>query len=217
MEDDFTSYTFTINVGKVEADPTDVPKDMMATDLFANTAQGGIPAGFIVKFVEEERNSESSYSSGPRLFDFGNGGDFNKGLYLREGYAEYGSTAGYELRLEANKKYRIRFNSAMWKDNGSKLRFEIFNEAEEIILCQMVTNAPNVNGSQGDVKGTTYTEIDFIPEATGDYRLRWTTAADETADPSYMEVVLANVGVKYIPNTVGVEETQKLNESLANA
>ena len=43
MEDDFTSYTFTINVGKVEADPTDVPKDMMATDLFANTAQGGIP------------------------------------------------------------------------------------------------------------------------------------------------------------------------------
>ena len=217
VEDDFTSYTFTINVGKVEADPTDVPKDMMATDLFANTAQGGIPAGFIVKFVEEERNSESSYSSGPRLFDFGNGGDFNKGLYLREGYAEYGSTAGYELRLEANKKYRIRFNSAMWKDNGSKLRFEIFNEAEEIILCQMVTNAPNVNGSQGDVKGSTYTEIDFIPEATGDYRLRWTTAADETADPSYMEVVLANVGVKYIPNTVGVEETQKLNESLANA
>lgn len=210
--DDFTEYVYTINVGYVEADPNDVPKDIMSTEIFANTAAGGIPEGFFVLFGSEERTSESTYSSGPRMFDFGEGGDFTKGLYFREGYAQYGSVDGYELTLEANKKYRIHFNSAMWKDNGSTMNFQILDPNDDSVefLAQTINNWPNVNGSQAAVDGSTSTDIDFIPATTGNYLLRWSVGG-------YNEVLIANVSVKYIPSTVGVEEKQMLADALENA
>ena len=212
----FGDSTFVVNVGKAEYDPDDVPAEMLP-DYFAATNSNNIPEGYIVDFNGEQRLAGSGYGSGPRMFDFAAGGDFTKGLYFREGYVEYGSLEGYQLTLTEGKKYQIHFNSAMWKDNGSKLRFEIFNSDMEQVLVRVIDNKPNVNGATSAVNGSTSTDIKFFPAATGNYILRWTSAGNETDGPAFMEIVLANPKVTYIPNQVGIEETQLLNTALANA
>ena len=213
----YGTYTYTVNIGEVVIDPNDQPYDLIPADYFANTASGGIPEGFIVMFGEEERTSEGSYGSGPRMFDFGAGGDFTKGLYFREGFVEYGNVSGHELQMEAGKKYNIRFNTAMWKDSGSRTRFQVFDASGEAVMTQMIDNTPNVNGSYNAVSGSTLTEIKFVPEASGNYTLRWTSAADETSNPGFNEILLANVTCKYVPSALGLEETLLLNTALENA
>ena len=207
---------YTINVGKVNADPTDVPADLLP-DYFAAAGSGTIPEGWYVMFGQEERPSQTSYGSGSRMFDFASGGDFTKGLYFREGYAEYGSTVGYPLTLTGGKRYTISFTTAMWKDNGNKTRFEIFNPAGEVVFVQVVDNSPNVNGGTGAVNGASKHSFKFTPDESGDYIIRWTSSSSDSGDPAYMEIILANPQVKYIPNIAGVEETQLLNNALAEA
>ncbi len=207
---------YTINVGKVNADPTDVPADLLP-DYFATANAGTIPEGWFVKFGQEDRPALSSQGSGSRMFDFAAGGDFTKGLYFREGYAEYGSTEGYPLTLEAGKRYTFSFTTAMWKDNGTKTRFEIINPAGEVVFVQVVNNTPNVNGGTGAVNGAAKHSFKYSPEEAGNYIIRFTSSGDETSDPAYMEIILANPQVKYVPNVAGVEETQLLNNALANA
>ncbi|MBP5426097.1 MAG: hypothetical protein J6Y33_08525 [Prevotella sp.] len=217
-DSDFTTYEFSFNAGKVSSDPNDVPKELLAVDEYAETGANSIPAGFYVTFQEEERTAEGGgYGSGPRMFDFGAGGDFTKGLYFREGYVQYGSLEGYPLTLEEGKKYNIRFNTAQWKDNGTTCRFEILNEYEERVFVQMISNTPNMNGGTGAVNGSTRTEIAFTPESTGNYLVRWTATNSEDGDPGYLEVLLGNPSVMYIPNVAGVEVTQLLNNALASA
>ena len=214
----FGTLTYIINVGKVDTDPNDVPKDLIPAEYFADCAANGIPEGFYVTFGEEERTADGgTYGSGPRMFNFADGGDFTKGLYFREGYVQYGSMDGYALTLESGKKYNIHFNTAMWKDNGTRCRFQIMNEYEEAVLTEMVSNTPNVNGGTGVVNGATSIDIAFTPDVTGNYLLRWTAATSEDGDPGFIEVLLANVSCKYIPNIAGVEEVQLLETALANA
>ena len=217
-DNDFTTYEFSFNAGKASVDPNDVPAELLPVDEYAETAAGGIPAGFYVTFGEEERTADAGgYGSGPRMFDFGAGGDFTKGLYFREGYVQFGSMEGYPLVLEEGKKYNIRFNTAMWKDNGAMCRFEILNEYEERVLVQMISNKPNMNGGTGAVNGSTVTEISFTPESTGNYLIRWSAANSEDGDTGFIEVLLGNPSVMYIPNVAGVEVTQLLNNALASA
>ena len=205
------AYTLSLSFGPINIDPDDQPKDLIDPAYFAECGGGGIPAGFIVKFGEEERTADNSYGSGSRMFDFAEGGDFTKGLYFREGYVEYGSTEGYGLTLEAGKNYNIHFNSAMWKDNGKEMTFEVLNEADEAVMTETIQNAPNVNGNTGSpVAGSTSTDLKIVPETTGNYRLKWTSNG-------FVEVLLANVGVRYIPNVQGVEEIQLVTNALESA
>ena len=209
---------YTINVGKVEFDPNDVPEDLLPATCFANASNGGIPEGFVVIFGEETRVAPNTYGSGSRLFDFGAGGDFTKGLYFRSDYVEYGSDPNYLLTLKSGKKYNIHFNAAAWKDNGTHMKFEILNEGDEVVFTQVVKTAPNVNGSTGAVNGSTNVDLKFFPEADGNYRLRWRPATNDNGDQgSFNEVILANPQVKYVPNVAGVEETQLLATALENA
>ena len=213
----FGDSIWTINVGKVNLDPNDVPEDILP-DYFATTSNGGIPEGYLVIFGEETRLAPSTYSSGSRLFDFGAGGDFTKGLYFRSDYVEYGGLEGYALPLKAGKRYNIHFNAAAWKDNGAWVKFQILNEFDEILYETVVRTNPNVNGSTGAVNGSTSFDDKFIPEADGNYKLRWRPATNENGDQGdFNEVILANPRVKYVPNVAGIEETQLLATALENA
>ena len=219
----FGDTTYVINVGKVEYDPDDQPKEMIQ-DYFAATNSGAIPEGWFAKFKvgandEEERPGQSTYGGGPRMFDFAAGGDFTKGFYFREGYVEYGSTPGYDLTLEAGKRYDISFMAARWKSGGDKMRFEIMDqETEEVAFVKVVDCNPDVNGSQGAVNGANSYTFKFYPEATGNYILRWSSSSAETTTTfEYKEVLLAKPAVKYVPNQVGLEETLALTTALANA
>jgi hypothetical protein len=216
-EEIFGDTTYTVSIGKVEYDPEDQPKAMFE-DYFAQAAANSIPEGWFVKFINEERPGQSTYGSGSRMFDFGAGGDFTKGLYFREGYAEYGTTAGYELTLEAGKRYDISFKAAMWKDSGNKMRVELLDAQDETVyFVKVVDCTPNVNGNTGAVNGAASYTFKYYPEMTGNYILRFTSTDSETGAPAYKEVLLADPVVKYMPNQIGLEETQLLNTALANA
>ena len=205
----FGEETITVSVGKVVDDPNDQPYDVIPASYFSNCGAGGIPEGYYVKFGEEDRPAGTTYGSGSRMFDFAEGGDFTKGLYFREGYVEYGSTENYALTLEAGKKYVIHFNTAMWKGTGNTT-FDILTAEGETVQSQTIENKPDVNGSQGAVNGSTITDINFIPEADGNYLLRWTS-------DGFVEILLANVSMKYMPNTTGIEYVQLLTIALENA
>ena len=208
---------WTISVGKVNLDPNDVPEDILP-DYLATTVNGGIPEGYRVFFDSEERVAPNTYSSGARLFDFGAGGDFTKGLYFRNNYVEYGSLEGYALPLKAGKRYNIHFNAAGWKDNGQYMKFEILTAGEEIVYEAVVQTAPNVNGSTGAVNGAASFDTKFVPDYDGNYLLRWRPATNANGDQGdFTEVILANPRVKYVPNVAGIEETQLLATALENA
>jgi len=221
-EEVFLDSLWTINIGKVASDPNLRPYEVIPQEYFANCPANGIPEGFLVLFGNpaEERLHGSSFGSGARLFDFGAGGDFTKGLYFRDNYTEYGSLDGYHLTLEKGKTYNIHFNSAAWKDNGQYLKFELLDASgDNVILDKIVTNAPNVNGSTNPVTGTTATVIPFTPDADGDFRLRWYPLANANGDMNadMHEVLIGNVGVKFMPNVLGIEYVTALEEALAKA
>ena len=208
-EDIVLKYSF----GKSDFSGGDQPQDLIDNEKWEATAANGIPENFIVNYTDGQRTSESTYGSGSRMFAFAEGGDFTKGLYFREGNVEYGTVEGAELTLEAGKKYVIRFKSAMWKDNGTQMTFQIesADDPENALFSQVIDNAPNVNGNTGSpVSGATSTEIAFVPEFDGNYVLRWISNG-------FVEVLLANPTVKYVPNVLGIEETQLLETALANA
>jgi hypothetical protein len=214
----FGDSIWTINVGKVNLDPNDVPEDILP-DYFASTSNNGIPEGYLVIFGEETRLAPTTYSSGARLFDFAAGGDFTKALYFRSDYVEYGGLEGYALPMKAGKRYNIHFNAAAWKDNGTHMKFQIMNESDEILYEAIVKTTPNVNGNTGSaVNGSTSFDDKFIPEADGNYKLRWIPVTGENGDQgSFNEVLLANPRVRYVPNVAGIEETQLLATALENA
>lgn len=215
--DDEGELELTLGFGEQEIDPNDQPKDLVPVTYFTDCANGGIPEGFIVNFNGDERTAGNSYGSGPRMMNFDNGIDFKKGLYFREGYTEYGNADEHQLELEADKTYKISFNSAMWKDNGTWMKFEIVNEDGDAVFEEMVENTLNVNGDQGfAVKESTAKEYTFVPEADGNYVLRW-TATNSAGEQGWSEVLLANVLVKYVPDVMGIEETLLLQKALENA
>ncbi len=214
----FGDTAFVVSIGKVEYDPNDVPEELIPAEYFANCSNGGIPEGFAVYFGEEIRVAPNTFGSGSRLFDFAAGGDFTKGLYFRDKYTEYGTIEEHKLALKAGKKYNIHFNSAAWKDNGMNMKFQVLNADQEVVLEQLIANAPNVNGSTGAVNGSTATDIKFFPEADGEYQLRWYPCSDNKGtEGGFNEVLLANVKVTYQPSQIGFEETQLLNTALENA
>ena len=158
-------------------------------DFFSICDEGAIPYGYAVNFNGENRAYPNTYGGGARIFAFGEGGDFVRGLYFREGYVQYGDVK--KLALEANKKYIVHFNSAMWKSSGAEMTFLIYKEGdlENAVLTQTIANTPDVNGSKDAVTGSTYSEIEFTPDADGNYILKWDASG-------WREVLLANPGVK---------------------
>lgn len=208
--------------GAVDVENAGEIETLIDPALFQNCANDQIPEGYFLRYQDaEDRVSGTGYSSGARMFEFAAGGDFTKGLYMREGYLLYGNQEGHNLTLTAGKKYTIHFNSAMWKDNGKWMKFDIFTkddyEAEgEPLYSEMIENTPNMNGQKTAVSGSTDINISFTPEADGDYILRW-TASDADGKQAYSEILLANVSMKFIPNLRGLEETIALNGALADA
>ena len=223
-DDDFGTYEITINVGKVEYDPDDVVKEIMR-DNFTETEANWIPDGWTVVFDGSPREHGANVGSGSRIFKFGEGGDFVGGLYYRtnndtpdNGYAMFGAEEGFNLPLEANKKYNIHYNAASWKGT-TFTKFELLNENDDVVFVRIDENKPNVNGSQAAVNGSTAVDFNFIPTATGNYKMKFTPATNANGDlaSGMIEPLLGNVYVKYMPNQVGVIETQLLKTALENA
>lgn len=209
--------TLTLSFGALAFDPDDQPEELIPASYCESTAGGGIPEGFMVNFNGEERTAPTTYGSGPRMMTYTEGGEFTRALYFREGFVMYGTVEGYPLQLKAGRKYDIQFNSMKWKSNGTLIKFEILNEADEVLYTENVTPDPNINGGTNSiVTGSTFTAVSFTPEADGNYKLKW-TSCDGNGNQAYSEVMLAKVQMTYTPSTPGIAETLLVNTALENA
>ena len=223
-EDAYGEVTLTLSFGKVEYDPNDQPMDLVSASYFEDDAEGHIPVGYKVVCDEgvEVRTSENNYTSGPRLFAFGQGGDFTRALYTRNGYISYGELDGYKLTMETGKKYTIHFNTARWKTSGEWFKFQVIDEFTDVELEAIVQNNPSVDGTKGDSKvvtGSTVFEQKFSPAMDGEFILKWYVCDKDgnEINSGYTEPLLANVWVKYVPSSMGVEETLLLETAMENA
>lgn len=223
-----------LSFGPVVIDPNDQPATLISPDNFANCANDEIPVGFVVNYGPDGNNGNPwrvpgvGYGGGgARMFEFAQGGDATKWLYFREGYTQYGTTEAereeiaaahseaipsleeHLLTLEAGKHYNIHFNSAMWKGSNS-LTFSILNDDDIEEYNQVVECKPDMNGQKSAVVGSTSTDVTFVPTATGNYRLRW-------ANAGFVELLLSNVKLDYVPATMGAQELAKLQAALDNA
>ena len=228
-DDEFGKFSYTFSVGKTEYDPDDQPKEILP-DYFSAANQGDIPEGWYMVYDGEVREFGNNYTSGANMKVYADGGDFNRGFYTRTNntdpdkcIVEYGSVPGYDLKLEAGKKYNIHYNGVNWK-GGTYLKFEIYNENDEVVYSRVDANQGK--GTENDahnqgilISGSLAVDYLFRPETTGNYRLRWTPAVDAEGNlgTGMVEVVIGNVHVKYMPNTPGINETQLLATALENA
>ncbi len=217
----FGDTTLVFNVGKVNLDPADTLRQVLP-DYFAATAQGGIPEGWYMVYDGGIRKAGETHGSGANMKEFAAGGDFTRGFYTRTNNStpdqcivEYGSLEGYALTLEAGKKYKISYNLISWKGT-TYTRFEIYDPNGDIVYTRADENKGTVNGATGVVvTGSNFVEYTFIPETTGDYKLRWTPSnANGELLEGMTEIVFANPKVTYLPNAAGVEETQALIKAL---
>ena len=223
----FGDTTYVFNVGKVSLDPSDTVR-VMFPDYFAAAGNGTIPEGWYVVYDGEHRApfETADGRGGAWMKEFAAGGDFTRGLYTRTNNAtpdqcivEYGSIEGYELTLEAGKKYKISYNLMAWK-GATFAKFEIYNQDGEIVHSQVDECKGSVNGNTGVVaSGSNFVEYTFVPAATGNYRLRWTptNANGELVEGGMNEILFANPKVTYMPNAAGVAETQALIKALEAA
>ena len=224
-EEVFLDSLWTINIGKVTADPTNVPYEVVPKSYFTDCVSGGIPQGYILYAdgeTPEERIAPNTYGSGARMMEFAAGGDFTKGLYMRTWYVEYGKLdADHKVTLEKDKKYEISFNTCRWAAAGQYTKFVILTAGGDEVYSEVVTNNPNVNEKRDAVNGSTFTKVNFIPEEDGDYILQWIVASNAQGTPTENAwqngVILANVMVKYMPNIIGLEYAMELNDALEKA
>jgi surface protein len=200
--------------GKVAVDPSswggtiaDVSQELIPLSYFNDCAMNSIPEGFkLYADNMEERVPGEYYSSGSRMFkDFAEGGDFTSALYIRSNYLTYGfNDDEHKLTMEAGKTYTLTFNTARWMSTGEYLKVVILNADGAERYAQTVTCNPDVNGTKNAVKNASAYTIEFTPEATGDYELRFVVAnnADgEDAGETWHELLLANVRFVCYNNT----------------
>jgi hypothetical protein len=231
-ERDYTTYTIKFFVGKVEYDPNDVTKEMLP-DYFSAAGQGDIPEGWYVVYDGGQRMFGENYGSGANMKMYADGGDFNRGFYTRTNnttpdmcITEYGNMDGYALPLEAGKKYNIHYNGVNWKASQTYMKFEILDSNDEVVYSRVDANQGRGTNASTDahdasmvISGSLSVDYPFYPEKSDNYRVKWTPAANLNGDlaSGMCEVVLGGVRVTYIPNQIGIEETQLLQNAIANA
>jgi len=217
-----TDTTYQFSVGA--PDPTDIPFDLIPVSYFEGCAVNSVPEGFKLYAdgdPAEERVPGGNYGSGARMMEFAAGGEFTRGLYMRTWYLTYGANdETHLLNMEAGKKYNISFNSCQWSGAGHYMKFQIMNGEQEV-FSQVVENNPSLGEQRNAVKGSTFTSIDFTPEATANYVMNWIVAKDAEGTPTENAwqngVILANVKVSYIPSTFGAVEMLAVREALEKA
>lgn len=215
-DDIFNTVNLDLNFGTTVADPNDTAF-VAWTDSFSVDGANYIPArGWTFVHEGTEMTSGAAYS-GPRIFQYGDGGDFTYAMYIRCGTAEYGSNEDHPLTLKAG-KYQIHYNHVAWKSTPY-LKFEILDANDNVLYTETDACTPNVNGSTAKVTNTSSVTVDFKAPSDGNYKLRW-TSCDNTGTPNtsgMQEIMFGNIYVKYIPSTPGAYYKTMLANALAIA
>lgn len=142
-----------------------------------------IPKGWKITYGTNVREQNTTYTSGPRLLNFPNGGDFNAAFYLRdEGSISHLTYGTYDdSRLSLNKgNYIVSFYYSWWttgaQSNNRTIDFALLNQSGTAIYekTEITTNSLIAN-TNSIPTGSKLWELEIeIPE-NGNYTLEWRT------------------------------------------
>jgi len=140
--------------------------------------------------------------SGPRIFNFPAGGQFNYGLYVRststnldENYAEFGSRWGYGLRFLPG-SYTLTYNCAAWSGTPY-MKCEVIDEAGNVVGSSITCCSLNLNKStSASTSSAPQGTVNFTVGTVGNYRLRWTPVANYNGEAGYwLEAVIGHIKI----------------------
>ena len=141
--------------------------------------------------------------SGPRIFNFPNGGKFSYGLYIRtsstsndENYAEFGSRWGYGLNFVPG-KYTITYDCAAWTGTPS-VKFEVIDENGKVVASKITNCSLNLNKNlNASTANATQGGVSFNVSKTGSYRLRWTPVEANGNAGYWLETVIGHIKITH--------------------
>jgi hypothetical protein len=193
-----------------EPEPTITPdNNIIYQDDFAELGEDYVPTDWTVI------NSNSVVAggragSGPRVFQFAEGSDFRFGLYVRtiapgDGYDMYGRVSGHELNLQQGVPYTLSCDAAAWKGEPW-LKVEVLDDNDRVIASSIKACTPNMNGSRVVFNGATHFVLNFTPEKSGVYALKFTPVANENgAEGSWLEIMFGNVKLTKSTSTTAIK------------
>ncbi len=197
------------------------PENPTPEIFFEDKLDGGglVPKGWKITYGSTVREQYTTYSQGPRLMDFPNGGKFNSAFYLRdEGDTcrlQYGTYDDSRLNLRAG-TYTVSFYYSWWtqvaKTNNLKINFAVKSTDGTTVFEQKDISTTNLiaNTSMPATNSTLCTFPVDIP-ASGEYILEWRT------HQFGFEGALVG-GIKMtLPMTISDKYNYQLSNSLANA
>jgi hypothetical protein len=178
---------------------------------------------------------DASAGGGSRL-QHGQSGYAADVLYLAQrsavaGIALYGIADDHKLTLEAGKTYHLTLKSAQWdaypaSGSNRSLRAQILTEAAVDAETGGVIDETGivaeefkaVDGRLKEDKEFTSFDIEFTPEAAGNYVIRLVAGNTEGNPAGYGDGnAIADVKIQFIPDVLGIVETEQLAEALKTA
>ena len=136
---------------------------------FSTVLNGNFPAGWRCDQGNEVHEYPNNYSSGTRTMA-GFTGYQGKGLYWRDGNAEYGRQTAFPLTLEPG-DYKLTFAMAAWKGSPQYMVSILdASTADVIASSDKYTATPNANGSNSaNLSGAALRELNFTVSKEGKY------------------------------------------------
>lgn len=192
-------------------------------------------AGWKVTADNQAGMQDASSGSGNRL-QHGQSGYAADVLYLAQrsaaaGIALYGTVDDHKLTLEGGKTYHLTLKSAQWdaypaSGSNRSLRAQILTEAAVDAETGSVIDETGivaeefkaVDGRLKEDKEFTSFDIEFTPEADGNFVIRLVAGNSEGNPAGFGDGnAIADVKVQFIPDVLGIVETQQLADALQSA
>ena len=224
--DEYGEEELELSFGAMEIDPNDTIRNVLEID-FAEYGAGAYPVGWQVMSDNNLRQSESDgWSSGSRIIG-GMTGDFTTGLYLcsrsgSEGYAWYGANEPENEKLHLTPgKYQLTVLCTKWDtDEENAVRIQICDGADNVITEEFVVlGDPRVDANNNrNTTGATKIAINFQAPIEDNYVLKFYCLKPNGNPGGWGDgIFIGPLLLKYLPATVGVDETNLLNTAIANA
>lgn len=181
-----SDYNYTAKANTVVNYSIGASEGSVVETLFTDNLDAGnlIPAGWKVSWGTYVREQNTTgLSSGPRLLDFPNGGDFKAAFYLRDegntSHLTYGSYDGSRLRLNAG-KILVSFYYSWWttgaQSSNKKIEFAVLTKAGATVFETKDVSTTSLIASNAAIPtGSKLNEYEVTIPSDGDYILEWRT------------------------------------------
>ena len=203
VDDAAGGITFVMPDDNVTIVPTFTDQTAVYTLDFTDVLSGTLPQGWqAVQENDETHQYPNSYGTGARVLA-GFTGHQGKGLYWRNGYAQYGQQTASPLTLAAG-AYKLTFAMAAWKGTPT-YKAQVLDAAGNVVAeSNAYTATPNVNGNTaGTVTAAKNYELPFTIDTAGNYTVRFVNTSSTSG--GHIEFLLLECRVNTDPTADGID------------